>query len=52
MTNDTSLESSYALLSESDKNIENWQKFKFFAKSSYIEKMFAIPNMQKVLQSF
>ena len=42
MTNDTSLESSCALLLESAKKIANLQKNEFFiAKSSYIVKMFA-----------
>ncbi len=42
MTNDTSLESSCALLLESAKKIANLQKNEFFiAKSSYVVKMFA-----------
>ena len=42
MTNDTSLESSCALLLESAKKFANLQKLNFFfAKSSYIVKMFA-----------
>ena len=42
MTNDTSLESSCALLLESAKKFANLQKLNFFiAKSSYIAKMFA-----------
>ena len=47
MKNDTSLESSYALLLESKKTA-NLQKFKFFvAKSSYLVKMFAKKNCPK-----
>ena len=39
MTNDTSLESSFALLLESAKKFENIAKIEFFiAKSSYIVK--------------
>ena len=42
MTNDTSSESSCALLLESVKKNANLQKLKlFFVKSSYIVKMFA-----------
>ena len=42
MTNDTSLESSCALLLESAKKNANLQKIEFFiAKSSYFVKMFA-----------
>ena len=41
MTNDTSLESSCALLLESAKKLANLQKLNFIAKSSYIVKMFA-----------
>ena len=41
MTNDTSLESSCTLLLESTKKIANLQILNFFAKSSYIVKMFA-----------
>ena len=42
MTNDTSLESSCALLLESTKKICKFAKIEFFiAKSSYIVKMFA-----------
>ena len=60
MTNNTSFESSCALLLESAKKIANLQKLNFFiAKSSYIGKMFvqkmkndhAISNMQKNLKT-
>ena len=48
VTNDTSLESSCALLLESAKKFANLQKLNFFiAKSSYIVKMFAKKNLSK-----
>jgi len=48
MTNDTSLESSYALLLESAKKFANLQKIEFvIAKSIYIVKMFAKINLSK-----
>ena len=48
MTNDTSLESSCALLLESAKKFANLQKLIFFiAKSSYKVKMFAKENLSK-----
>ena len=48
MTNDTSFESSCAIVLESAKKIANLQKLKpFFAKSSYNVKMFA---KKKVVQ--
>ena len=50
MKNDTSLESSCALLLESAKKIANLQKLEFFfAKSSYIVKMFAKKKLSKKL---
>ena len=49
MTNNTSLESSCALLLESAKKISNLQKLNFFVKSSYIVKMFAKKIVQKML---
>ena len=50
MTNDTSLESSCALLLESAKKFANLQKIIFYRKIqlySYIVKMFAKENVQK-----
>ena len=48
MTNDTSLESSFALLLESAKKNCKFAKIEFFiAKSSYIVKMFAKKNLSK-----
>jgi len=48
MTNDTSLESSCALLLESAKKICKFAKIEFFiAKSSYIVKMFAKKKLSK-----
>ena len=48
MTNDTSLESSCALLLESAKKFANLQKLNFFfAKSSFIVKMFAKKKLSK-----
>ena len=48
MTNDTSLESSCALLLESAKKFANLRKIEFFiAKSSFIVKMFAKKNLSK-----
>ena len=41
MTNDTSLESSCALLLESAKNIANLQQKKFYRKIKFLVKMFA-----------
>ena len=50
MTNDTSLESSCALLIESAKKISKFAKIEFFfAKSSYIVKMFAKQIVQKMI---
>ena len=48
MTNDTSLESSYALLLKSAKNLANLQKLIFFAKSSNKIENFA-KKMSKTL---
>ena len=51
MTNNSSLESSYALLLESAKKIANLQKLNFFfAKSSLIVKIFAKKNVQKIIK--
>ena len=51
MTNDTSLESSCALLLESAKKICKFLKIKFFiAKSSFIVNMFAKKNLSKKWQ--
>ena len=50
MTNDTSLESSCALLLESAKKFASLQKLIFFSKSSYIVKMFAKKNLYKKLK--
>ena len=47
MTNDTSLESSCALLLESAKNLQICVNLIFIAKSSYIVKMFAKKNLSK-----
>jgi len=48
MTNDTSSESSCALLLESAKKFANLQKLNFFiAKSSSVVKMFAKKNLSK-----
>ena len=48
MTNDTSLESSCALLLESAKKFANLQKLNFLSpKSSYVVKMFAKTNLSK-----
>ena len=52
MTNDISLESSCALLLESAKKIQICKNRFFFAKSSYIVKMFAKNNCPKNLQNF
>ena len=50
MTIDTSLESSCALLLESSKKLANLQKLQyFFAKSSYIVKMFEKKNCPKMM---
>ena len=52
MTNDTSLESSFALLLESAKKLANLQKLNFFfAKSNYIVKMFAKKNQNLTTES-
>ena len=52
MTNDTSLESSCALLVESAKNLQIF-KIKFFiAKSSYMVKMFAKNNFSKKMINY
>ena len=49
MTNDTSLESSFALLLESAKKNCKFAKIEFFiAKSSYVVKMFAKKVVQKM----
>jgi len=50
MTNDTSLETSCALLLESAKIFANLQKSHFFAKSSYIVKMLA-KKCKKIIKS-
>jgi len=47
MTNDTSLESSCALLLESAKKFANLQKLNFSSQTSYIIKMFAKRNLSK-----
>ena len=53
MTNDTSLESSCALLLESAKKICKFAKIEFFiAKSSYIVKMFAKKTFVQKLYIF
>ena len=49
MTNDTSLESSYARLLDSEKNLKIWRKFFFLAKSSCILKMFSNKKCAKPL---
>ena len=50
MTNDTSLESSYALLLESAKNFKFGKIEIFVTKSSYILKMFAKKEFPKLIK--
>ena len=53
MTNDTSLESSCTLLLESAKKISKFAKIGFFfAKSSYIVKMFAKKKIVQIMISY
>ena len=52
MTNDTSLESSCALLLESAKKLANLQKLIFFAKSSYKVKMFAKKKFVQKMKNY
>ena len=53
MTNDTSLESSCALLLESAKEICKFAKVEFFiAKSSYIVKMFAKKKFVQKIKNY